>query len=89
MARTPNKPPVEVTTPIGVLRGGEKVALETVGVHLFVTVHGERIAKRLWRKGEKRWLPMKKGWEVFDAADPLKLRIMHDGVEVHWSPERY
>jgi hypothetical protein len=89
MARTPNKPPMEVTTPIGVLSGGEKVALDTVGVHLFLTARGKRIAKRLWTKGAKRWVPMKKGWAVFDTADPLALRIMHDGVEVHWTPKRY
>ena len=88
MARNPiEKAPSIITTRIGVLSGGEVVALESVGRDLFLTINAEKIARRGQRKrgGAKTWIPTKQGWMVIDTNGPLAIEIKYNGKPLKWS----
>jgi hypothetical protein len=88
MARKPTETATStITTRIGVLTGGEVVALESVGRDLFLTVNGVKIARRGQRKkgGAKSWIPTKQDWFVIDTNGPLSLQIKHNGKMLEWS----
>ena len=86
MARKPSETASTITTRIGVLSGGEVIALETEGRNLFLTIDGVKIAQRVNWKGEKSWLPVKRGWLVLDTNGALGLQIKHNGKVLEWSP---
>ena len=87
MARKPTETPTgTITTRIGVLSGGEVVALESVGREMFLTVNGVQIARRGYpKKGAKTWIPVRLGWIVIDTNGPLSLQIKHNGKILEWS----
>jgi hypothetical protein len=89
MARKPTETATgTITTRIGVLSGGEVVALESVGRDMFLTINGEKIARRGHpkRNGAKTWIPVKQGWIVLDTNGPFSLQIKHNGKLLEWSP---
>jgi hypothetical protein len=88
MARKPPKKAITGTiiTRIGVLSGGEVVALESVGSDLFLTINGQKIVRRKpMGKGTKTWIPVKQGWMVLDTNGPFSLQISRDGKLLDWS----
>jgi hypothetical protein len=89
MARKPTETATgTITTRIGVLGGGEVVALESVGREMFLTVNGVQIARRVLHpklKVRKTWIPTKQGWFVIDTNGTLSLQIKHNGKLLEWS----
>jgi hypothetical protein len=89
MVRTFHSSGPTVTTTIGFLIGGGEVALEMVGHNLFVTIDGERIAKReragAKSKVVKYWIPVNHRYTVTDTDHPLEIEIEHDGVRLEWA----
>ena len=88
MARKPTeKVAGTISTRIGVLSGGEVVALESVGRDLFLTVNGVKIASRGHpnRTGTKTGITVKQGWMVLDTNGPFSLKIKRDGKVLDWS----
>ena len=86
MARKPTETATgTITTRIGVLSGGEVVALESVGREMFLTINGVQIALRVNWKDKKSWVSVKQGWIVLDTNGPLSLQIKHNGKILEWS----
>jgi hypothetical protein len=86
MARKPTETATgTITTSIGVLSGGEVVALESVGREMFLAINGVQIALRINWKGKKSWVSVKQGWIVLDTNGPLSLQIKHNGKLLEWS----
>jgi hypothetical protein len=78
-----------IKTRIGVLTGGEVIALESVGRDMYLTVGGARIARRAVsaRKGVRSWIPLSRAWLVTDIKDPIrKLEIRRNGRPLEWTP---
>jgi hypothetical protein len=73
-----------ITTRIGILSGGEVVALKSVGRYLFLTIDGVQIAER-GRVGGKPWVPVLGDWTVTDTGNPLEPEIKRNGVTIPWS----
>ncbi len=73
-----------ITTRLGVLSGGEVVALESVGRYLFLTINGVQVAQR-GRVGGKPWVPVLDAWVVADTGNPLEPEIKRNGLTVPWS----
>lgn len=90
MARKPTeKPTGTITTRIGVLSGGEVVALESIGREMYLTIGGAKIARRALSasKGARSWIPLSRGWLVTDIKDPMrKLEIRRNGQPLEWTP---
>jgi hypothetical protein len=88
MARKRKTQPTTTTiTIIGFLAGGEKVALESVGPEMWLTIGGDQIARRgrVGNKRAKTWIPIMRGWTVADTDHPLELEIKRNGVKVDWT----
>jgi hypothetical protein len=70
------------------LEGGEKLALESVGRSMWLTINGLHIAQRkLWR-GIKTWRPVRQGWMVTDTNGPLAIQISRNGKSLEWHPRK-
>ena len=90
VARKRNTPPTTtpIRTTLGFLEGGEKLALESVGRSMWLTINGLRIAQRkLWR-GIKTWIPVRQGWMVTDTNGPLAIQIRRKGKSLEWHPRK-
>jgi hypothetical protein len=53
---------------------------------MFLTIDGQKIARRVNWKAEKSWVSDKQGWQVLDTNGPLSLQIKHNGKPLKWSP---
>src|SRR6516165_64908 len=90
VARKRNTPPTTtpIRTTLGFLESGEKLALESVGRSMWLTINGLRIAQRkLWR-GIKTWIPVRQGWMVTDTNGPLAIQIRRKGKSLEWHPRK-
>jgi len=90
MARKPTETATgTITTRIGVLSDGEVVAVESVGRDLYLTITGQKIARRaVWaRQAARSWIPLSAAWLVTDIKDPVrKIEIRHNGKLIDWTP---
>ena len=77
-----------IITRIGVLSGGEVIALETVGREMYLTIRGAKIARRglSAKSGVRTWVAVSPAWLVTDVKDPMrKIEIRHNGRLLDWT----
>jgi hypothetical protein len=89
MARKPTETVQAQSPPIGVLSGGEVVALESVGRDLFFTVNGVKIARRALSvgRGIRSWITPEPSLVGDRRKDPVrKIEIRRRGKLLDWTP---
>jgi hypothetical protein len=72
---------------LGFLSGGEEVAVESVGLEVWLTINRERIAKRgrLGSNYAKKWVPLARGWSVTNTNHAPEIEIRFSGTKIDWS----